>query len=84
MTTKHQLPRLAGDFGLVGVAEAEQWRDALARHTLDGMGLPAWKVEEQIAPVNATIALLLAQGMRSPTAIAQYIQQMGSANAPSL
>ena len=71
-------PALSGDFSLVPVSERLMWRDALARHVLDGLALPDWKKQEQIEPVNSTIASLLNRGLTDPAAIASHIFHMGS------
>lgn len=86
MTLGTKLPTLVGDFGLVSVSERLMWRDALARHVLDSLALPDWKIEEQIEPANATIACLIGRGLTDPAAITNHIFHMGSVrnqDAPS-
>ena len=63
---------------MVPVSERVMWRDALARHVLDRLALPDWKKQEQIEPVNSTIASLLTRGLTDPAAIANQIFHMGS------
>lgn len=78
MTSPIKAPALAGDFGLVSTADRLMWRDALARHVLKPFGLPDWKVQEQLEPMNSTIACLMNQGVTEPAAISKYVFEMGS------
>ncbi|WP_323025714.1 hypothetical protein [Castellaniella sp.] len=56
---------MSGDFGLISVAERQDWREALACHLLshmrqaNGEPLARWKVEEQIQPMLVTIHTLI-------------------------
>lgn len=86
MMLPKQSPVLRGDFGLIPVAERMMWRDALARHVLNELMSPEWKTQEQIEPVNLTIACLVERGMTDPAEISNHIIHMGSVrneDAPS-
>jgi hypothetical protein len=80
MTALPICPALHADFALVPVAERLRWRDSLARHVIDSLQpkCPEWKAQEQIEPLNATIAILLDRGITDPVTIASHILNMGS------
>jgi len=78
MTRSGTCPALRADFSLVGVQERIVWRDSLAHHVLSKMDVPDWKKQEQIEPVNATVAILLSRGFTDPVTIASRILKMGS------
>jgi hypothetical protein len=67
-------PRLLGDHGLITVEESILWENALSSKILDRMPpMPRWKREEQVEPLNATIALLVAGGLSDPAEIENRI-----------
>lgn len=78
MSEVKKAPALAGDFGLVSVTDRLMWRDALARHVLKPLDLPDWKIQEQVEPMNSTIACLIKQGLTDPAAISERVFDMGS------
>lgn len=67
------LPELQVDFGLISISEQIEWRDALSHSILKQMDLPQWKHDEQVAPMNYTIARLANNGLTDPEIISQNI-----------
>lgn len=71
-------PTLVGDFCLVPVEERTAWRNALARDIVEGLRLPsgyplpAWKIEEQIAPINLAVTILIEQGITDVPALQEH------------
>jgi hypothetical protein len=78
MSAGDPLPALAGDFGLVPIAERLLWREAFSRHLLDKMALPEWKKDEQVEPLILTIACLVQQGITDPRTISTHILHLTS------
>lgn len=70
-------PSLEGDFALVPLDERLRWRYALAAHLVKQMDLPEWKREEQLGPLNLTIAHLVEKGVTSVEAIKNHILKTG-------
>lgn len=74
-------PVLQADFCLVPVADRIRWRDALARHLIAQQApsdMPAWKREECVAPMRATIAVLLDAGVRQAPDFAERLRKTES------
>lgn len=68
-------PVLCGDFCLIPVAQRQGWRDSAAKHLLgqardeNQQLLSEWKRQEQLGPARQYIALQLAAGVESLSAI---------------
>jgi hypothetical protein len=71
--TVPSLPELNLDFCLISLPEQIEWRDALSRSILQHMNLPGWKREEQVAPMNYTIACLANSGLTNPETISKIL-----------
>ena len=72
-------PVLQADFCLVPVGERIRWRNALACHLIAQQAsgdVPAWKREEGIAPMRATIAVLFDAGVRQAPEFAERLRKM--------
>ncbi len=71
------VPALRSECSLVSVAERVAWDQAMARHLLDRIQaeratpLPAWKVDELIAPTNLRLQALLTHDVGSAAVVEQ-------------
>lgn len=74
MMPQAEAPRLLGDHGMISVEERILWDNALSSKILDRIGpMPQWKREEQLEPLNASIALLVGAGLSDPVEIENRI-----------
>jgi len=81
---RNHAPILTDGFCHLPIAERADWREALPRHLIgkmqlpDGGAIPDWKIEEQIAPVMLTIAVLLERGITDVQGIEKYFESKES------